>query len=390
MEARRKADPSLRVRAGDVSGAYYATRSSGYLRLPAEWPSGLGNFQPKEIVRSNCAMPGSRLASGLFLTQLDNLLTSFPRRYGTIRVGDSFVGCNYSDDLLGIGTPEAWSLLHQQISQQYTIEFEDGYPKRWVGMDFTMIDGTLHVGCLTSCDRYENPETYLPRREDFAALSPADKSEDQDAVSNARKWVGRLNYAATLHPALTYSAVFLSSALHYLPVEATVLAKRLMHAVSKHNPTFPVHPVDGLFCVIYTDASQNITTCRATAGILMQIQDTDSPEPLHNPIFWTSRRLASLYNSSYAAESKGLSEACAVLAQHEAQIRQIWPHIKFVMMNDNKALCESIVNRGAPHPFASNIIDFVKEKLNAYDCQLKWIRTSDNLADQLTKFKRFW
>lgn len=163
-----------------------------------------------------------------------------------------------------------------------------------------------------------------------------------------------------------------------------------MRAVVKHKPSYPILPVEGKYCMIYVDASQDIRTCRATAGILVQLQDTDDPEPLHNPLFWTSRRLASLYNSSYAAESKGMSEACVVLAQYAELIKQAWPGVKFIMLNDNRALCESILNRGKPHPFASTIIDFVKEKLTEYECELKWIRTHLNLADQLTKFKKFW
>lgn len=201
MECARSRDDSLVVRAGDVSGAYYATRADGYLKLPSEWPPGEGGFQPGEIVRSKCAMPGSQLASGLFLTQLDNLITMFPRTYGTIRTGKDFIGCNYSDDLLGIGTQDAWNNLQTHLNKQYSIEFEDGYPARWVGMDFEMSNNTLHVGCASSCERYENHEHYLPTQDDFAALKPEGKSTDEKAISEARKWVGRLNYAATLHPA---------------------------------------------------------------------------------------------------------------------------------------------------------------------------------------------
>lgn len=90
MEALRDANPAWSVGAGDVSGAYYATRAEGYLRLPKDWPPGLGGMNPSEIVKSNCAMPGSRLGSGLFLTQLDSCLPTFPRTHHTIREGPQF------------------------------------------------------------------------------------------------------------------------------------------------------------------------------------------------------------------------------------------------------------------------------------------------------------
>lgn len=122
----------------------------------------------------------------------------------------------------------------------------------------------------------------------------------------------------------------------------------------------------------------------------MQLQDTDEPESLHNPLVWTTRRLATLYNSSYAAESKGLSEACALLAEHHDFIRGLWPQISFVMFTDNQSLANSINGSHKPHPFASSIIDFVRQQLSNYGCDLKWIRSHQNLADQLTKYKRFW
>lgn len=51
---------------GDISGAYYATKGEGYIRLPHDWPKGIGNFDPHEIVSLNCAIPGDKFSSGLF------------------------------------------------------------------------------------------------------------------------------------------------------------------------------------------------------------------------------------------------------------------------------------------------------------------------------------
>lgn len=230
MEFLLASDPSLEVRAGDIAGAYYATKASGFLRLPREWPVGVGNFQPLEVVKSNCAMPGSKLGSGLFLTQLDQKLRSFPRRYGTIREGDDFLGCNYSDDLLGIGSASAWTLLKQEISQQYSIDFAPGYPQRWVGMDFTRCEDGLRVACSSSCTRYATPQYRLPTQDDFLAIKPLEKSQDTDAIADARTWVGRLNFVAALHPSLAFAATFLSSALHYVPVESSIMAQRIIRA----------------------------------------------------------------------------------------------------------------------------------------------------------------
>lgn len=270
IERLRADNLSWVVRAGDVSGAYYATKARGYLRLPKEWPKGTGNMYPLEVVQSNCAMPGSRLGSGLFLTQLDTCLPDFPRRYGCIREGSEFLGCNYSDDIIGIGSHESWSTLKEQISTQYSIEFVDGYPSRWVGMDFSMDDAVLTVSCYSSCERYECSHVKLPTQEAFALIQPKDqptKSTDEAMIKDARTWVGRLNFAASLHPSLAFAATFLSSALHYLPEESIEMAQRIIHAVARFKPSFPILPLTGKYCVIYVDAAQDLPTCRATAGV---------------------------------------------------------------------------------------------------------------------------
>lgn len=290
MEDARSRNPLLEVRAGDISGAYYATRATGYLRLPSEWPPGAGGFQPGEVVRSNCAMPGCKLGSGLFLTQLESRLTSFPRKHGNIRVGEGFVGCNYSDDLIGIGTPDAWKQLEKEIAQQYSVVFEPGYPQRWVGMDFNLENGVLWVGCSSTCDKYDVPEVAFPTLDEFALIKPTEKSDDDEAKSEAKIWAGRLNYLATLHPTLAYSATFLASAMHYLPQQCLQMCQRIIRAVQLRRPSFPIFPVTGKFCVLYVDAAQDLQTCRATAGLLVQMQDCEEPEALHNPIYWSSKR----------------------------------------------------------------------------------------------------
>lgn len=90
---------------GDISGAYYATKGEGYIRLPHDWPSGVGGFTRNEVVSLNCAIPGDKLSSGLFLTQLDSLLTSGGMEVQVGRIKRFKHSCggftyllNYSDD----------------------------------------------------------------------------------------------------------------------------------------------------------------------------------------------------------------------------------------------------------------------------------------------------
>lgn len=120
-------------------------------------------------------------------------------------------------------------------------------------------------------------------------------------------------------------------------------------------------------------------------GTLGQLQSTSNPEELHNPVFIHSERIAQLYDSTFSAEAKGLVVSIGETVRHLKKIRVLHPSLKIVLFCDNMALVKAITSRKDTHPFASTMIDFIREKMSEFEMEIRWIPTKENLADCLTK-----
>lgn len=151
---------------GDISGAYYATKGNGFIHLPANWPRGVGGYEPNEIVELLCAIPGDRLSSGLFLSQLDDLLISngFELLFGRTKRfmhanGRYTYLLNYSDDLIGFSpSTECMNEVETIIRKSFKVSLEEGFPTKWVGMDLEYDETGELSACSASTFRsYELP-----------------------------------------------------------------------------------------------------------------------------------------------------------------------------------------------------------------------------------------
>lgn len=69
-------------------------------------------------------------------------------------------------------------------------------------------------------------------------------------------------------------------------------------------------------------------------------------------------------------------------------IKSIYGDLHVVLFNDNKALVSALNNDVEPHPFASDSLDYLRQLKNDLRLSIKWVSTSDNLADVLTKPSR--
>lgn len=232
---------------GDISGAYYATKGEGFIRLPTDWPSGIGGFYPNEVVQLRCAIPGDRLSSGLFLNQFDSLLTSngFEIVYGrtkrfTHSDGSISYLLNYSDDLLGLSPSlEAMKEIESIIRKTFNVTLEAGVPPKWVGLDLSQNEkGELLASSASTFLAYDIP--YLKfSLDDITKLKLQEKCSDKSLIKESLSTIGKLLYGASINPWLTYLASFLASAAHYDPTGADAIAKAAIHYYSRR----PVHIV---------------------------------------------------------------------------------------------------------------------------------------------------
>lgn len=237
---------------GDISGAYYSTKGEGFIRLPTNWPDGVGGFKPNQIVELCCAIPGDRLSSGLFLHQLDSLLTNngfeilsgrtkrFQHKDGTY----SYI-LNYSDDLLGF-SPSIDHLKEVEsiLQKGYNVSLDPGLPPKWVGMDLE----TDQNGVISAC----SASTFLaydvhPSRfslEHLNKLQLTEKCNDKQLIKVSLSAIGKLLYGATTNPWLTYLSSFLASALHYDPIGAKDIALSAIYYYAKHPAKLFFSPIE--------------------------------------------------------------------------------------------------------------------------------------------------
>lgn len=296
---------------GDISGAYYATKGEGFIRLPHDWPSGIGGFMKNEIVSLNCAIPGDKLSSGLFLSQLDELLVSEGIEILIGRIKRMRHACgkysymiNYSDDLLGFSPSEScMKQLETLINKKFRVELSPGVPPKWVGMDMHVENQVVHVSSASSFLAYDLPQRKFTLKS-LQELELKEKTTDEKAKKEALSMIGKLLYGATFNPWLTYLSSFLASALHYDPIGAAEIASAAIYHYGNNPPTLVFNPIQPTHLVVYCDASHSLVTGRAHAGCWIQLQDSDQPSPRSNPVCWGSQRLARVYESVYSAEAK--------------------------------------------------------------------------------------
>lgn len=378
------------VFAGDVSAAYYSTRGSGFISLPAEWPPQLGGFDPNETVRITCAIPGDSLSSGLFLTQMAKKLEEcgISCVEGRIHSNGVTTVIFYSDDFLGFtfGGEEAIKALRTGLASQFVIDFTIGLTQKWVSLDFSFDEDDLVVSMKSTVDAYEVTDATKFTLVAFERLNLSTKSTDERSKKTAMKWVGRVNYLGNISLKVAYLSSYLASALHYDPVGVTIIAKSIIKDLQLYPPFLRFSATVPKYLVGYSDASHSLATCRAHAGHVFQLQDNPTPEPLINPISWRSYRLTRLYDSVFSAEAKAASVALAEFGVLNKMVSK-WFQVENIIFIDNKALVNKLNDDTPVHPYSSDIVDFTREKMREVKVKADWVASANNISDDGTKLK---
>lgn len=381
------------VFSGDISGAYYNTPGSGYMKLPYNWPNNFGHYNPNEIVKLNCAIPDDSLSSGLFLKELGGLLQNngYKSKINSIRekINNCFL-INYSDDLLGVVIDEAAvNDLQECINAKFSVELETGLPGRWVSAEFNE-----NANCDVVVSYVGTARNFAPKpiRFTLASLEDlilTDKVENQ-FTSLARSSIGKLNYLVNGNPSLGFYVSYLSSAIHYDPERAYLISESLIQAFIDHPCYLKFTPDKPTHIIVFTDASHTLKTGRDHAGYLIQLQSNDKPEPLNNLVTCGSERLAQLYSSVYAAELKAIELGIKIILKIRPKCSELFDNLPMILYNDNKAAVDTLQHKKEPHPFVTDSTDIIRELCQQHKIDVRWVSSSDNLADCLSKPKKWF
>lgn len=293
---------------------------------------------------------------------------------------------SFADDIIGrTSSSEELREIEKEINLRFKVELSMLLPPKWAGKDFQKrSEGGFSISSHTSCSKDELPN----KRFTIASLSELSlevKSEDDKSKKEALSWNGKLLYAANVNPYLKYVTSFLASALHYDPRGVINIVQAALRFYTVNQVWIPFYPLNPTFLVVHSDSSHTRLRLRAHVGTIGQLQETPEPEELHNPVFIHSERIAQLYDSTFAAEAKGLVVSIGEIVRHLRKIKTIYSQLTIVLYCDNMALVKAIHARKETHPFSSDMIDFIREKLDEFNITLKWVSTKANLADCLTK-----
>lgn len=97
---------------------------------------------------------------------------------------------------------------------------------------------------------------------------------------------------------------FLSEAANHDPENALAITQRIISHAALNPYKLHFTPIEPRYVCIYSDANHSIKSLRGHWGCVIQLQESDVYESQKNVIYWTSGRLAKLYDSVYAAELK--------------------------------------------------------------------------------------
>lgn len=111
---------------------------------------------------------------------------------------------------------------------------------------------------------------------------------------------------------------------------------------------------------------------------MIQLQATAESEEESNVIFWTSGRLAKLYDSVFIAELKAARNSLVEFLQLKNDIIRAFPNVKPVMFCDNQSMVDKVNSDGEVHPFATDYADFVRQAIKEHNICVKWCASAAN------------
>lgn len=303
----------------------------------------------------------------------------------------------YVDDLLLAGTDQnSVEILKQVLNSNFKMK-DLGSVKHYLGMEIikdlkageTRISQTMYLENVLSQYGMENSKpASTPMDVNFKhEFLKRDKSENEEIEHRCRKLIGSLMYAMMCtRPDLSLSISILS---RYQSCASNDLWKSLKRVLRYIKGTVKLNLIYKLSnnsetCVGYVDSDWAGDTIdrKSTAGYCFQL--------FNNTVSWASRKQPTVAMSSteaeYMALSLAVSEACWMRnLYNDFELQDDYLCIK--IFEDNQAAIR-VANNPEFHKRLKHIdikFHFVREKIRNKIVEVKYLSTTDQIADVLTK-----
>ena len=294
--------------------------------------------------------------------------------------------CIHVDDLYWSGSNVFKISVMSKLEKLFLIGSEERNCFRYLGVTIEQ----KKDGIMINQDNYikhglqemKMVKSYEDRRNDEVS---------QKERTNYRSVVGQLNWVATqTRPDVAYDVCELSTAFGRTTVGDVIRANKAVMKV-KNNPLslwFGKVDLDECILECYSDASfGNLTDHGSQGGHIVFLRDKEGNSC---PIAWKSRKVRRVVKSTLAAETLSLLDAAENGMYLAHLLKTILGHQHTILVRcfvDNKSLVDCLQSTKLVEDRSLRInIAVLRDMMERKEIQtVKWIETSKQLADCLTK-----
>lgn len=332
------------------------------------------------------ALYGLRQAPRLFVDHLEALLRN--RQFECLGPGifrkEEVILLSYVDDILVMASDPAHAIteLKGLIACGDATYLSEAEQVRYVGWNVSLSSAALQLSMKSFT---ESLDEYAVR----GVLSPRDfvfENREADPLMKPRVQclLGKVGWLATLYPQYAFAFSHLATCP---PCPKLVKTLEKLLRDSKNGNLNDVRLVSGeCYSVnIWADASFNNTTNEARVGILVQISPADSGEGLDNTVLHRSFKETRVHRSTLSAELSAACEAMSLYEKHRKLI-EMFPLKSAVLWTDSRTMVEAVNSGNCKDGYCEGRIKLLKQCLEDSKVSLKWVPTTMQKADMLTKY----
>ena len=227
------------------------------------------------------------------------------------------------------------------------------------------------------------PITLIQPTDPSAYASPSELTEFR-SVLGALQWHGN-----STRPDLTFGVSKLLGETKSLQVKHCIMANKLLRKAKANDPVKIVcKKLEGQFILdVYSDASfGNLPNCGSQRGTISFIGDGGDRR---NVVEYKSKRIKRVCRSTFAAELLACNASVDLALYYRAMMKCFGLNVSVMMLTDSRSVKDnlaSLVSRCEEKSLRIEL-SYLREVLSKEEIKIKWIHTSEQMADILTKDK---
>ena len=294
--------------------------------------------------------------------------------------------CLYVDDFLFTGTQNFIETIINNLVKKFKIGSTGNVNFTYVGLRVNS-----HTDGIT-VDQEHYIESINPIPINKERLLEKDSQLNKKELANFRTVIGQLSWVSThTRPDIAFETCELGGSVKNAKITDLIkLNKLVVRLKSSHvNIFFPkFESLNHCTIKCFTDASfRNLPQEGSQAGYIIFIENDG--EKCKSPIYWKSKKISRVVDSTLAAETMALHEGAKTSIYLATMIKQLLPNIttKVICITDNKSLVDALhsTKMMTDRWLRLNIFG-IKSMLTEREVDsVQWINTKNQLADCLTK-----